>query len=160
MLSVLDQGVYYFWRYFFRNCHPLLAPLKNTLHIFTACMPETTFIHVTSKCANCNEQFVSVSWCLYPSTPKEGAITHFYLRVATRDASYERKYYEVDNHRSCNCIHQNPTTTGYEKMQEEFTREINQSIFSSKSNTFGTLGQGKFYKSIYGLFCVMHVDFD
>ena len=95
-----------------------IEPLEERCRV-----PKTTFISVANLLKNSPyiEQYIKVTWCLYPHVPEK--TEKLYGQISNRHSN-DKKYFEITNHKTCQCRGFNKNTAGYEELRKANIREL------------------------------------
>ena len=89
-------------------------------------VPKLTFTSVVDLPQNSPymEKYIKVTWCLYPHVPDK--IKKSYVQISNRQISNDRRYFEILNHKTCQCRVSNKSTStaGYEELRKSNIREL------------------------------------
>ena len=86
-------------------------------------VPKMTFTPVPNlmKDSPYVEKYIKVAWCLYPHFPNE--TKKLYVQI-TNKQSNDIRYFEILNHKTCQCDVSNKSTAGYEELRKANIREL------------------------------------
>ena len=86
-------------------------------------VPKSTFISVVDlpKDSSYVEKYIKVAWCLYPHVPKK--VEKLYVQIPSRFGN-DRRYFEILNHKTCQCRGLSNSTAGYEELRKANIREL------------------------------------
>ena len=86
-------------------------------------MPRMTFTSVANVPKNSPflEKYCKVSWCLYPHAPEE--VEKLYVMILNKH-TIDARYFEILNHKTCQCFARNRNTAGYKELRKANIREL------------------------------------
>ena len=86
-------------------------------------VPKMTFTPVANLMKNSPyaEIYINVTWCLYPHVPEK--TKKLYGQISNRHSN-DKKYFEITNHKTCQCHVKNKSTAGYEELRKANIREL------------------------------------
>ena len=87
-------------------------------------VPKQTFTSVADIPQNSPyiEKYIQVTWCLYPHVPEK--TEKLYVQISNKPGSNDRRYFEILNHKTCQCRGFNKSTAGYEELRKANIREL------------------------------------
>ena len=85
--------------------------------------PKLTFISVVDLPKNSRYigKYIKVSWCLYPHFPEK--VEKLYAEISSK-FSQDIRYFEILNHKTCQCHALNRSTAGYKELRKANIREL------------------------------------
>ena len=97
-------------------------------------VPKMTFTPVPNlmKDSPYVEKYIKVAWCLYPHFPNE--TKKLYVQI-TNKQSNDIRYFEILNHKTCQCHVKNKSTAGYEELRKANIRELRNKPNNGKSTS-------------------------
>ena len=86
-------------------------------------VPKMTFTPVANLMKNSPyaEIYINVTWCLYPHVPEK--TKKLYVQISNKHSN-DRRYFEILNHKTCQCHVKNKSTAGYEELRKANIREL------------------------------------
>ena len=97
-------------------------------------VPKTTFTSVANLTKNSPyvDKYIKVAWCLWPHFPNENET--LYVQISNKHNN-RRKYFEITNHKTCQCHVKNKSTAGYEELRKANIRELRNKPNNGKSTS-------------------------
>ena len=87
-------------------------------------VPKMTFTSVANVMKNSLyiEKYIKVAWCLYPHVSEK--TEKLYVQISNKNSNDRRRYFEILNHKTCQCRGFNKSTAGYEELRKANIREL------------------------------------
>ena len=63
------------------------------------------------------EKYIKVTWCLHPHVSEK--IKKLYVQISNKLDSNDRRYFEILNHKTCQCRGFNKSTAGYKELRKD-----------------------------------------
>ena len=101
--------------------------LSQFMYIFivgTCRVPKLTFTSVVDLPKNSPyiQKYIQVTWCHSPHVPEK--TEKLYVQISNKIDSNDRRYFEILNHKTCQCRGFNKSTAGYEELRKANIREL------------------------------------